>query len=301
MILLGLSRGGGLMDDLSQIVSYFVELLKAFFLIEVFTLFHLTRELENKKDSIEKLYHYVGNIDVALAVASLRAGQSKTCQPDFVETKKELSLKNVYHPLIPNCVKNDLIVNGKSALITGSNMSGKSTFLRTVIINSILAQSIHTCFADEFKTPLIRQFSSIRLDDNLFEGRSYYFEEVNVVASLLKEVDSPFQNIFILDEVFKGTNTIERIASAKAILSYLNRKENIVIVASHDMELSTMLQKEYDLYHFTDTIENDQLHFDHKIKPGQLRTRNAIKILELSNYPKDIIDEAKLLSQTLKS
>ena len=292
-------EGGSIKDDLNQVVAYFIELLKVFLLVEVYTLFHLTKELETKKDSILTLFNYIGAIDTAISIASLRAGALKTCKPDLNQTSKKLSIKNVYHPLIEDCVKNDLCINGKSILITGSNMSGKSAFLRTIVINSILAQTIFTCFADEFKSPMLKQFSSIRIDDNLFERKSYYFEEVNIMASLIKEVECADQNLFILDEVFKGTNTIERIASAKAILSYLNRNNNIVIVATHDIELSGMLENEYDLYHFTDTIENDKLHFDHKIRAGQLKTRNAIKILEMSNYPEDIIHEAKNLSINL--
>jgi DNA mismatch repair ATPase MutS len=121
------------------------------------------------------------------------------------------------------------------------------------------------------------------------------------MASLLAEVGSGHQNLFILDEVFKGTNTIERIAAAKAVLSYLNHHNNMVIVSTHDLELSDMLAREYELYHFTETIENDKLHFDHSIKPGQVTTRNAIRLLELSNYPADIIHEAKQISTTLRS
>ncbi len=164
------------------------------------------------------------------------------------------------------------------------NMSGKTTFLRTIIINSILAQTIYTCFAEAYSSPILKQFSSIRIDDSLFEGKSY-LEEVNIMGSLIGEIKDNQQNLFILDEVFKGTNTVERIAAAKAILSYLNSGENIVIVSTHDIELADMLAREYDLYHFTETIEAGQLHFDFALKAGPLKTRNAIKILELSNYP----------------
>lgn len=180
-------------------------------------------------------------------------------------------------------------------------MSGKSTFLRTLATNSILAQTIYTCFADEYNTPIVKQFSSIRIDDNLFEGKSYYFQEVHTMGSLIREAQQPNQNLFVLDEVFKGTNTVERISAAKAILSYLNRHNNIVIVSTHDIELADMLKGEYDLYHFTETIENDELHFDHKMKSGQVKTRNAIKLLELSDYPAEIISEARQISATLRS
>ncbi|UJP64720.1 MutS-related protein [Mongoliitalea daihaiensis] len=201
----------------------------------------------------------------------------------------------MFHPLIEDCVKNDLTIDGKSILITGSNMSGKSTFLRTLAINSILAQTIYTCFADNFSTPLLKQFSSIRIDDNLLDGKSYYFQEVNIMSSLLSQVTLPNQNLFLLDEVFKGTNTVERIAAAKSILSYLNRNDNIVIVSTHDIELAEMLKKEYDLYHFTETINENKLHFDHTLKEGPLKTSNAIRILEQSGYPEEVIAEAKKL------
>lgn len=177
-------------------------------------------------------------------------------------------------------------------------MSGKTTFLRTMMINSILAQSIYTCFAEQFVTPFMRQFSSIRIDDNLFNGRSYFFEEVNVIGLFIEEMQSGHQNFFILDEVFRGTNSIERTALSKAVLSYLNQGNNIVIVSSHDIELADMLGDEYDVYHFTETIENRQLSFDHRLRPGPLRTGNAIRLLELGEFPEEITTEARNLSAT---
>ncbi|WP_194972459.1 MutS-related protein [Aquiflexum lacus] len=299
VFLINLSSDNGIQSELSFVATYLIELVKAFFLVEVFALYRITKELESKKASIQYLFNYVGHIDTATSIASLRAGKEKTCLPKFISAKKELIVKNLYHPLIEDCVKNNLTIKDKSILITGSNMSGKSTFLRSLIINSILAQTIYTCFADEFMSPILKQFSSIRIDDDLFDGKSYYFQEVGIMASLLAQVEYADQNLFVLDEVFKGTNTIERIASAKAILSYLNRNENIVIVATHDIELVDLLAQEYDLYHFTETVENKALHFDHTIKSGQLKTRNAIKILELSNYPADVIKEAQDISSSL--
>lgn len=297
--LLNPGHEGSIKDDLSQIASYLNELLKGFFLIEVFTVFYLVKELEKKNHAIVNLFNFVGEIDSAISIASLRAGSLETCLPRFVETQKGMCAKNLYHPLIDNCVKNDIWINEKSVLITGSNMSGKTTFLRTLVINSILAQTIYTCFADEFTSPFVRQFSSIRIEDNLSEGKSYFFEEVNVIGLLIEEAQSGRQNLFVLDEVFKGTNTVERTALAKAILSYLNRGNNMVIVSTHDLELSEMLKDEYELYHFSETIENGQLHFDHILKPGELKTGNAIRLLELASFPDNIISEARSLSSDL--
>jgi DNA mismatch repair ATPase MutS len=190
-----------------------------------------------------------------------------------------------------------LNIDQKSILITGSNMSGKTTFIRTIALNSVLSQTIFTCFADEFITPFLKVFSSIRIDDNLVEGKSYFFEEVKTIDTLIQEISSSFQNLFILDEVFKGTNTVERVAAAKAVLHYLNKNKNIVLVSTHDLELSELLKEHYDLYHFEEQIVNEALSFDHLLKDGKLNTTNAIRLLELSGYPKEIIDEAKQLTK----
>jgi energy-coupling factor transporter ATP-binding protein EcfA2 len=299
--LIKFDNGIGSQGEFGELGKMVNDLIKAFFLIEAIVFFKVIGELKDKQTSIITLFNYVGNIDASISIASLRSGKLKTCQPVLTSSKKELVVKNIYHPLIKNCAQNNLTISDKSVLITGSNMSGKSTFLRTLAINSILAQTIYTCFADEYVSPILKQFSSIRIDDNIFEGKSYYFQEVNVMSTLLAEVNSSHQNLFILDEVFKGTNTVERIAAAKAILSYLNRNNNIVIVSTHDIELADMLSSEYELYHFSETIENDKLHFDHKIKPGQVKTRNGIKLLELSNYPAEIINEAQEISMRLRT
>jgi DNA mismatch repair ATPase MutS len=294
--LISLGQDGSSSNELSNFANYFTEIIKAIFLIELYALFSLTKELENKKNHIITLFTFVGQIDSAISVASLRSSQSEICRPIFTKSEKRLSTKKMHHPLVKNCVTNDINMERKGILITGSNMSGKTTFLRTLTINSILAQTIYTCFAESFTTPILRQFSSIRIDDNLEDGKSYYFEEVNVVGSLISEVNNQCQNLFVLDEVFRGTSTVERIASAKAILSYLNKEENIVIVSTHDVELAELLREEYDLYHFSESVEGKELLFDHTLKDGPLKTRNAITILEIADYPKEIVEEARRLS-----
>ncbi|MEI9955736.1 MAG: hypothetical protein WDM90_05360 [Ferruginibacter sp.] len=286
----------GQIDEIRQTLLLFVEVLKAIFLFETHVFFKCLKELKNKKEDINNLINYIGSIDAAISTASLRNGAASYITPVFTNVKKELITKNIYHPLIENCIANSITIKDKSILITGSNMSGKSTFIRTIAINSILAQTIYTCFADEFISPILKVFSSIRITDNLQDAKSYYFEEVNVIGSLINQSQTAFQHLFILDEVFKGTNTIERVAAAKAILSYLNKNNNIVFVSTHDIELAELLNTEFDLYHFVEDIENEKLVFDHQLKTGTLKSRNAIKLLALSNYPAEIIEEAKTIA-----
>ena len=283
-------------SDIAQLVFWVIDLFKALFLIEIHVFFSVLKTIKDKKQDINTVIQYAGSIDAAISTASLRSGITNYCTPIFISHKKELQVKDLYHPLIKDCVTNSIDIKNQGILITGSNMSGKSTFIRTIAINSILAQTIYTCFANEFVTPVVKLWSSIRIDDSLQDGKSYYFEEVSVIGSLIKESQGAFQNLFILDEVFKGTNTIERVAAAKAILSYLNKNEHIVIVSTHEIELAGLLENTYDLYHFVEDIENDKLVFDHKLKPGSLLSRNAIKILELSGYPLEITVEARMIS-----
>jgi DNA mismatch repair ATPase MutS len=140
----------------------------------------------------------------------------------------------------------------------------------------------------------LKIYSSIRITDDLLENTSYYLEEVLTIKKLIDVSKSKVPHLFVLDEIFKGTNTIERISGGKAILSYLNKGKNIVLVSTHDIELTDILSKEnFELFHFSEQVENNKLNFDHKLKEGKLKTRNAIKILELYNYPSEIIKDAR--------
>ena len=159
--------------------------------------------------------------------------------------------------------------------------------------------TINTCFAKSFSLPLLKIFSAIRISDDLMNDKSYYFEEVLTIKEMLSESQKTEKNLFLLDEIFKGTNTIERISAGKAVLSALAKDENVVLVSTHDIELTDMLSSEYELYHFSETVENKTIGFDYKLKEGKLKNRNAIKILEINNYPKEVVNEAMKISKEL--
>ncbi len=117
---------------------------------------------------------------------------------------------------------------------------------------------------------------------------------------MIVESESGYQNLFLLDELFKGTNTVERISSGKAVLSYLNRDENLVVVSTHDIELIELLSKTYNYFHFAESVENDLLTFDYKLKQGKSMNTNAIRILEINKFPEEITEEAKSLARQLR-
>ncbi|WP_405608020.1 MutS-related protein [Polaribacter sp. Asnod1-A03] len=272
---------------------FLFEMIKILFNIEYLMFYSFLSSITKERKSIESLFLFIGEIDVAISTASLKESDFKICTPKFKD-KNELKVTQIYHPLIEKCIKNDTNLIDKSMLLTGSNMSGKTTFIRTIAINSILAQTLHICFADEYSAPFYKVYSSIRIADDLLENTSYYLQEVLRIKELIEASKDNEPCLFVLDEIFKGTNTVERISGGKAILSFLNKKKHTVLVSTHDIELAELLEKDnYSLYHFSEKIEDNNISFDHKIKKGKLKTRNAIKILDLYQYPSEIIIEAK--------
>lgn len=285
-------------DDLSKAMFYILELLKACFLLELHLLNNSYSQIINQRESLKKLFEYIGEFDSAISMASLKSDtRFTTCIPVLIPENKILKFTNATHPMIEKCVPNSFSLEHQSAFITGSNMSGKSTFLRTILINSILAQTLYICFAEAYTASFLMPFSSITIEDNLSEGSSYFFTEVEIVKEMTEQVPLSPNHLFVIDETFKGTNTLERISLAKAVLEFLNQNNNIVIASSHDLELIDLISKDFELFYFTETIKENYLDFDHTIKPGYLKTTNAIKIIEIENYPQTIIDEANKMTK----
>lgn len=276
-----------------------LELFKIMFLIEPLILFGILGRLDTKRKEIEAIFTFTGQIDTLISIASLRSGSPDHCSPEITEKQKQLIAEEVYHPLIPDCVKNSISVVGKSILLTGSNMSGKTSFIRTIGINALTGLTLNTCFARRFTIPRLRLFSAIRISDDLLNDKSYYFEEVLTIKEMVDQSETELPNLFLLDEIFKGTNTVERISAGKAVLSALTKADNIVFVSTHDIELADLLKEEYELYHFSEKVDHKTVDFDFKLKEGKLKNRNAIRILQINDYPESIIDEAIALSKQL--
>jgi hypothetical protein len=287
-------------SDAAMVGFLLFELLKIAFNVEIIVFYAIITAILKKNEALKKLFKYIGIIDTAISIASFRSSAGYYCKPGFA-ADNDLNITGLQHPLIAECVPNDLQLNHKNLLLTGSNMSGKTTFIRSVGINMILAQTIFTCTARTFHMPYAKIFSSITIADSLLEDKSYYFEEMTIIKNFIRESAGQTPCFFILDEIFKGTNTIERVSAGKAILSYLAKSNNLVFVSTHDTELNGLLQGEYDLYHFSETIADDELIFDHTIKKGPLKTRNAIRILEINDYPPEIIKDANQTVDLLTS
>ncbi|KMQ51354.1 Mismatch repair protein MutS-like ATPase [Chitinispirillum alkaliphilum] len=286
-------------DPFMGMAYLFSEYLKVQFLLEPILVFSVLRRLKERRGDIQTFFEYCGEIDSAISIASLRAGLPHYCKPLISSEQSGLHASGLYHPLVSNCVANDITTGPKSILLTGSNMSGKSTFIRAISINTLFAQTINTSFATEFRIPPLKLYSTIRISDDVMSGKSYYFQEVLAVKNLLTASQTDSSCLFCLDEIFRGTNTIERIAIAKAVLSRICLNGNIVIVSTHDIELSGLLRGNYDLYHFREDVEDGTVHFDFKLKRGFLKKHNAIRILQINGYPQDLIQEAISVSKSV--
>ena len=277
----------------------FLELFKALFLLEPLLLFGVLKRLDTKRREIENVFSFVGYVDSLVSISSLRHGLKSFCLPQIKNNHKNIEATEIYHPLIIDCVSNSIKVDGNSILLTGSNMSGKTSFIRTIGLNLITGLTINTCFAQKLCFPRLKIFSAIRLSDDLMNDKSYYFEEVLTIKEMIENSQTKESSLFLLDEIFKGTNTIERISAGRAVLSYLNNESNIVFVSTHDIELAELLKDTFNLYHFSEQVDDKTVDFDFRLKEGKLKNRNAIKILEINDYPEQIINEAIELSKEL--
>jgi DNA mismatch repair ATPase MutS len=288
-----------LQGEFESIAWMFLELFKILFLLEPLLLFGVLRKLNSKRQELANVFEFVGRIDMLISIASVRKGLETFCIPEINENGNRIDASEIYHPFIANCTSNNIAVSGKSILLTGSNMAGKTSFIRTIGLNVITGLTLNTCFAKSLSFPLIRVFSAIRISDDLLNDKSYYFEEVLTIKEMIDESENGKVNLFLLDEIFKGTNTIERISAGKAVLSKLAKNGNIVFVSTHDIELTDMLSDEYELYHFSEMVNGKTVDFDYKLKEGKLKNRNAIRILQINNYPDEVVKEAISISKEL--
>lgn len=251
--------------------------------------------LYKKVEDFENIYEYIGYIDSLIAVASYRDSLDIYTKPileDDSVKKEYIVTKDLYHPFIEEPVKNSINIDN-SILITGSNASGKSTFLKTLALNAITAQSIYTVFADEYRSSYFRVYSSMALKDNIFTKESYYMVEIKSLKRILDSIPLEYPILCFVDEILRGTNTIERIAASSEVLNHLAESKNcICVAATHDIELTYILEKNFNNYHFQEEIKDNDITFDYKLYSGRSKSRNAIKILSFIGYDKEIVDRA---------
>lgn len=217
------------------------------------------------------------------------------CFPKFSdETEADcFDAKEIGHPLIRDDEKicNDFSLEelGEVVIITGSNMSGKSTFLRTIGINLCLAYAGAPVNAINFKTKIFRLFSVIQVTDSLVDGISYFYAEVRRLKALTdaleKEDSSPL--FFLIDEIFRGTNNRERQIGSRAYISELVGGHGTGLISTHDLELVSIATKVPKVvnFHFEEQVMEGRLLFDYRLRPGPSQTTNALMIMKMEGLP----------------
>ncbi len=196
------------------------------------------------------------------------------------------------HPLIPAtervCNTYSVAELGRLDIITGSNMAGKSSFLRTIGINLAMAYAGGGVMADQLVTRPFRLYTSMRLNDSVTSGTSFFYAEVRRLRALLTALEEDQQPLFFLiDEIFRGTNNRERFVGSQAYARALLGKNGIGLIATHDLELAKLADGDDTVtnYHFRDEVENERLYFDYILHDGVCPTTNALKIMERAGLP----------------
>lgn len=292
------SRGAGLVMNRSDagggLETIILDYIRMIFHVDMIKFNSMLKELQKHFGAVETLMETFGFLDSCIALASFREAMPYTCIPQFEEPGKRAAMEvtNLYHPLIKEPVANSISVAG-GTLVTGSNASGKSTFLKNVAVNAILAQTIGLCVATEYKSCYLRVMTSMALRDDLQSGESYYIVEIKSLNRILEATRETTPLLCVIDEVLRGTNTIERIAASSNILAALCREHVLSFAATHDIELSYMLKSLYTNYHFEEEVKEHDVVFNYLLKKGRATTRNAIRLLEMIGYDQKIIENAK--------
>lgn len=189
---------------------------------------------------------------------------------------------NIGHPLIPKKKRVDnpisIPAQGELMLITGSNMAGKSTYLRSIGVNTVLAMAGAPVCAEEFSVSHVQIISSMRITDNLEESTSTFYAELKKLKTIIDKVNNNERIFILLDEILRGTNSLDRHTGSKALIKQLIQKKAATILATHDLELAKIKNDYPDNilnYHFDVQVENEELFFDYELKPGICTSLNA--------------------------
>lgn len=276
-------------DPLSVLMDYINMILH----LDIIAFRVMLREVKKHLQDIDRMVELIGRTEAAIAVASWRESlKDGWCCPEFIRGG-DFTLREMYHPLLSDPAKNSIHTK-EGVLVTGSNASGKSTFLRGMALNALLAQTVHTCTADEYLAPMYRIFTSMSLRDDLEGGESYYMAEIRALKRILDAAARDGAPVLCcVDEVLRGTNTVERIAASAQILKSLRMPKVLCVAATHDIELAELLKDLYGNYHFEEKIEGEDLLFPYRLLPGKAQTRNAIRLLGIMGYEEEIIRAAE--------
>lgn len=231
--------------------------------------------------NVQSWFETLAAIEVSISLAALTRNNPQWSFPVIADNHFVFESTNLGHPLIPATrrVPNSFAMQGTAqiSLVTGSNMGGKSTFLRSIGINTVLALTGAPVCATQLRLSVFQLMSSMRIADNLAESTSTFYAELKKLQNIIEAVNQHKQVFILLDEILRGTNSLDRHTGSKALIKQLVQQQAVAVIATHDVELAKM---EEDIpaitnYHFDVQVANDELFFDYKLKNGICQSLNA--------------------------
>ena len=246
----------------------------------------LLEEWKNKYSHLSgQWFAAVGEFESLLCFSHLPNACNNTCLPVISEKDNVIEAREMGHPLLPNEIRinNDLQVSNNIFIISGSNMSGKTTFLRTVGVNLVLARSGGFVCAEQMTCSPFDIMTSMRIADDLNEGVSTFYAELKRIKGIIDFAHQRPNMIFLIDEIFRGTNSVDRLTGAKTVISKLNALGITGMISTHDLELCELanLYGRIKNYSFAEHYKDNRIHFDYKMKPGKSKTTNAKYLMKM--------------------
>ncbi|HWI92153.1 MAG TPA: hypothetical protein VNT20_12810 [Flavisolibacter sp.] len=261
--------------------------LNSFLLWDVRQMMALNEWRRKNRNVVPKLFEMIAEMEVLNSLATFHFNHPDWCLPKLVNEHFAFESKELGHPLIPHAerINNNFSVEKGMliSLVTGSNMAGKSTFLRSIGVNIVLAQMGAPVCAKSFTVSPVRLMTSMRISDNLAENTSTFYAELKKLKTIIEAVNN-YEKVFVLlDEILRGTNSHDRHTGSDALIKQLIRHDAYAVIATHDLVLAK-LQKQYpqsiDNYHFDVQVKGEELFFDYKLKDGVCHSLNASLLMK---------------------
>ena len=270
-------------SNLNILVSIF---LNGLFMFNLHLLLRVEKWKQQNKEHLPAWFESIATIDALCSLANFAYNHPEYAYPVKVETDFEFTAENLGHPLIAagQRVANNIQIKGwnQFAIITGANMSGKSTFLRTIGVNYILAMAGAPVCASKLTFYPIQIHSSIRTSDSLVKHESYFYAELKRLKQIIDELESGKKKLILLDEILKGTNSKDKQAGSIALIEQLLQYKSVGLFATHDLmlgELAARFPGQVNNLCFEIQIENDKMRIDYKLHDGVCKNLNATYLM----------------------
>ncbi|SHI04980.1 MutS-related protein [Clostridium grantii] len=252
----------------------------------------LNKWKNNSGENLQQWLQVIGEFEALSSLSIINFDNPNWTTPEFTE-KKIIKSEKLAHPLITsNRISNYISISEESPvlLITGSNMAGKSTYLRTIGINLVLSYTGAAVCASSFTCPLLNIYSCMRISDDIDQNISSFYGEIIRIKKIIDAVNRNEKVFFLLDEIFKGTNSIDRHTGAISLVNKLEKVGAVGLVSTHDLELGELEKTskgKIKNYHFEEYYKDNKIYFDYKLKKGISKTRNASYLMKMAGLQVD--------------